>query len=146
MIEGVSMKGKWVAMVVCLGVAVAAREVAAATPKEAVGFRGTVTGTVKSARPDGMSFVLKVLTAEPDEKLNTAKNPAGMVGKEIMLGVRMPRKDGKPYPSAEDVAYIKTLKPGVTIKVKIFAVNADPTVLRIQGPGEEVGAGAEKEK
>jgi len=138
------MNGKWILAVVGLGVFVSAGEARAATPKEAVGFWGTVTGTVKSARPDGTSFVLKVSAAEPDEKQNSAKNPPGMVGKEITLGVRMPRKDGKPYPSAEDVAYIKTLKPGMKIKVKMFAVKADPTVLRIQGPGEEVEGGKEK--
>ena len=35
----------------------------AATPKEAVGFRGKVTGVVKSARADGASFVLKIPSA-----------------------------------------------------------------------------------
>ena len=108
----------------------------AATPKEAVGFWGTVTGTVKSAQADGLSFVLTITQAEPDDRHSTVKDGAPMVGKVITLGTRMPKKDGKPGPSAEDIAYIKTLKPGATITVKIFAVKADPTVLRIQGPGE----------
>ena len=58
-----------------------------------------------------------------------------MVGKDLTLGTRMPRKDGKPYNSEEDVAYIKTLKPGMMITVKIFSVISAPTVQRIQGPG-----------
>jgi len=110
----------------------------AAAPKEAVGFWGTVTGAVKSAQKDGASFVLKVATAEPDEKKNKAADPAAIVGKELTLAVRMPRKDGKPYPSEEDVAYIKSLKPGMTIRVKVFAVMGDPRILRIQSPGETV--------
>jgi hypothetical protein len=79
---------------------------------------------------------LKVAKAEPDQQKNAAEKPAAMVGKQLTLGVRMPRKDGKPYPSPEDVAYIKSLKPGMAIRVKIFAVMGDPRVLRIQGPGE----------
>jgi hypothetical protein len=109
----------------------------AATPKEAVGFRGSVEGKVKSAKPDGSSFVLTVTKADPEEK-STVKDGSAMVGKEITLGVRMPRKDGKPYPSPEDEAWIKTLKPGANVRVKVFAVAADPTVLRIQGPGETI--------
>ncbi len=108
----------------------------AATPKEAVGFWGTVTGEVKSAKPDGTSFVMAVKTAEPDEKQSTVKDGSAMSGKLITLGTRMPKKDGKPAPSEEDIAYIKTLKPGMKITVKIFAVKADPTVLRVQGPGK----------
>lgn len=110
----------------------------AANPKEATGFWGTVTGTVKSAQADGQSFVLTVSSAEPDASKSEVKDGAPLAGKQITLGVRMPRKDGKPTPSEEDVAYIKTLKPGDKIKVKIFAVKSAPTVLRIQGPGEAV--------
>ena len=105
-----------------------------ATPKEAVGFWGTVTGKVKSAKPDGTSFVLTVSDAQPEEK-SKVKDGAPMVGKDLTLGTRMPRKDGKPYNSEEDVAYIKTLKPGMMITVKIFSVISAPTVQRIQGPG-----------
>ena len=111
-----------------------------ATPKEVVGFWGKVTGTVKSAKADGLSFVLTITDAQPDEKQSAVKDSAPMIGKVITLGTRMPKKDGKPYPSPEDVAYIKSLKPGDTISVKIFAVRADPTVLRVQGPGEAVAA------
>jgi len=107
----------------------------AETPKEAIGFWGTVTGTVKSARPDGTSFVLTVSDAQPDEK-SKVKDGAPMVGKDLTLGTRMPRKDNKPYPSEEDVAYIKTLKPGMRITVKIFSVVSNPRVQRIQAPGK----------
>ena len=62
-----------------------------------------------------------------------------MVGKEITLGVRMPRKDGKPTQHPDDVAWIKTLKPGhQVVKVTVFAVKADPSVLRITAPGQDV--------
>ena len=129
-------------------VLLAAAAAPAATPKEAVGFFGTVTGVVKSARPDGSSFVLTVSEATPDAKSNTAKDPAAMAGKDLTLGTRMPRVDGKPSPSPEDVAYIKSLKPGETITVKVFAVRSDPSVLRIMGPGTATTrpAGAEKGK
>jgi hypothetical protein len=109
----------------------------AATPKEAVGFMGTATGAVKSAQKDGSSFVLVISSAEPNEQ-SAVKNGAAMVGKEITLGVRMPRKDGKPTQHVDDVAWIKTLKPGQVVKVKIFAVRADPSVLRITEPGQDV--------
>jgi hypothetical protein len=117
-----------------------ARSGGAATPREVVGFWGTVTGTVKSARPDGMSFVLTISKAEADEQHSTVKDTAPMIGKNVTLGTRMPRKDGKPSANPEDIAYIKTLKPGTTITIKIFAVQADPTVMRIQGPGTSTEA------
>ena len=59
-----------------------------------------------------------------------------MVGKDLTLGTRMPRKDGKPFPSEEDIAYIKTLKPGMKITVKIFSVVSNPRIQRIQAPGK----------
>jgi hypothetical protein len=131
------MLGLVVGMACALGsqVAPAATATAAATPKEAVGFAGTVTGTVKSARADGASFVLTVTTAEPDDKASGVKDGKPMAGKDLTLGTRMPRKDGVPHPSEEDVAYIKSLKVGTAVTVKVFAVRADPAVLRIQGPG-----------
>lgn len=107
----------------------------AATPKEAVGFLGTVTGVVKTTQPDGSSFVITVSKAVADDK-SAVKDTAPMVGKDLTLGTRMPKKDGKPFPNAEDVAYIKTLKAGDAISIKVFAVRADPTVLRMQKPGE----------
>ncbi|MDB5320814.1 MAG: hypothetical protein JWN40_2445 [Phycisphaerales bacterium] len=118
------------------------------TPNQAIGFFGTITGTVKSARSDGASFVLTVDKADPDEKQSAIKDGGPMVGKEITLGTRMPRDTaGTPHPSAEDVAYIKTLKPGAKVIVKVFAVRADPTVLRLRAPGESADAAApSKEK
>ena len=120
-----------------VGTLVLAIVAVAATPKEAVGFRGTVEGKVKSTGTDGTSFVLTITKADPEEK-SAIKDGGPMVGKEITLGVRMPRKDGKPYPSPEDIAWIKTLKPGTAIRVKVFAVSSAPTVLRIQGPGDTI--------
>src|SRR5580765_4196002 len=109
---------------------------AAPTPKEAVGFWGTVTGVVKSAQADGKAFVLTVSKAEPDEKNSKIKDTAPMIGKALTICTRMPVKDGKPTFKEEDVAYIKTLKPGMSITAKIFAVRADPRVLRLQAPGQ----------
>src|SRR6185503_1090483 len=108
----------------------------APTPKEAVGFWGTVTGVVKSAQADGKSFVLTVSKAEADEKNSKIKDTAPMIGKALSIGTRMPVKDGKPSFKEEDVAYIKTLKPGMSITAKIFAVRSDPRVLRLQAPGQ----------
>ena len=132
------MRHPWIyAVVFGLALALGMATAQAATPKEAVGFRGTATGAVVSAQADGLAFVLKVEKAEAAEN-SKAKDPAAMVGKAITLGVRMPRKDGKPYPSPEDVAYIKSLKPGMEIRIKVFAVFSSPRVLRMQGPGEPV--------
>jgi hypothetical protein len=109
------------------------------TPKEAVGFFGKATGTVKSAKADGTSFVLTVLTAEPGEK-SLVKDGNALVGKELTLGTRMPKKDHVAAPHVEDVAFIKSLKPGMEVTVTIFAVNADPKILRITSPGTVKGA------
>ncbi len=109
---------------------------------EALGFWGQVTGTVKSAQDDGRCFVLVVAKAEVDPAASALKDSAPMVGKELKIGVRMPRKpDGVAGPHADDVAYIKTLKPGMVITVQIFAPRSNPKVLRIQGPGKTVTAG-----
>ena len=64
-----------------------------------------------------------------------------MIGKNLTLGTRMPRKkeDGKPYPHPEDVAYIKALKPGDEIVIQVFAVHSDPSILRMVKPGEKAG-------
>jgi hypothetical protein len=125
------------AAVVVFLFAVALLPATAATPKEAVGFFGMVTGSVKTAEADGASFVLTVSKAVADEKTSKVKDTAAMVGKELTLGTRMPRtKEGKPHPNPEDVAYIKTLKPGDEIVVQVFAVHANPAVLRMVKPGE----------
>jgi len=122
--------------VVALFFAVASLSAQAATPNEAVGFFGIVTGVVKSRAEDGTSFVLTVSKAEPSEK-STVKDSAPMVGKDLTLGTRMPRKDGVASPHVEDVAYIKTLNPGDKIVVQVFAVHSDPSILRIVKPGEK---------
>jgi hypothetical protein len=122
-----------------LGTAIVCYSIAAraATPKEAVGFFGTVTGVVKSTAPDGSFFVLTVSKAVADEKQSAIKDTGRMVGKDLHLGTRMPKtKEGVPHPNPEDVAYIKTLKPGDGISIKVFAVHADPRVLRMLKPGE----------
>ena len=46
--------------------------------------------------------------------------------------------DGVGYPHPDDVAYLKTLQPGMVITVKIFATRSSPRVLRIQSPGKSV--------
>jgi hypothetical protein len=49
----------------------------------------------------------------------------------------MPRTaEGKPHPHPDDVAYIKTLKPGDEIVVQVFAVHSNPAILRMVKPGE----------
>ena len=125
-------------MVFSMSLVVASSAAAAETPKEAAGFWGKVTGSVKSAQTDGLSFVLTITTAEADTSKSTVKDSTAMVGKSVTLATRMPRKDGKPSPSEEDIAYIKTLKPGDKIAIKIFTVRGAPAVLRMQGPGEAV--------
>jgi hypothetical protein len=109
---------------------------------EVAGFRGQVTGTVKSAQPDGRAFVLAINKAEVDAASSTLKEGTPLLGKELSLGVRMPRNaEGVAGPHADDVAYIKTLKPGMVITVKIFSVHDKPQVLRIQGPGQSIEGG-----
>lgn len=114
----------------------AAEHPAAEQPAAATGFWGEVTGTVKSVREDGTSFTLLISKAEAGEH-NTAKKPAAMVGKVISLGTRMPRdKNQKPSPHVDDIAYIKSLKVGDVITVKMFSVMSAPDVHRIQAPGK----------
>ena len=103
------------------------------------GFRGEVMGKVKSAQADGRAFVLAISKAEVDPASSSLKEGAPLLGKELNIGVRMPKNaDGVASLHADDVAYIKTLKPGMVITVKIFAPRANPQVLRIQGPGQSV--------
>ena len=101
-------------------------------------FRATLTGEVKSAKPDGLSFALKVAKADADASSNTGVDPNTLVGKTVVLGVRLTIKDGTPQPNPDDVAYIKALKAGTSIRVKIFAVRGNMKTLRMQGPGEPV--------
>ena len=117
--------------------------VRSAPPSGPALFRATVTGEVKSAKPDGLSFMLTVAKADRDAVNNTGVEPTELVGKTVALGVRMPVKDGKPQPHPDDVAYIKSLKAGMSIRVKIFAVRGNMKSLRMQGPGEPAKDGSQ---
>ena len=119
--------------------AVGSLALASATPKEAVGFAGSITGTVTSRADDGTSFRLKVSKAVADESKSKVKDTDAMIGKELTLGTRMPRTDGKAHNHPDDVAYIKSLKVGDEIVVQVFAVHSDPSVLRMTKPGEAAG-------
>src|SRR5262249_49180851 len=114
---------------------------------EVAGFRGQVTGSVKSAQADGRAFVLAISKAEVDLASSTLKEGTPLLGKELSIGVRMPKNaEGVAGPHADDVAYIKTLKPGMVISVKIFSVHNSPQVLRIQAPGQTVEANEPPQK
>jgi hypothetical protein len=117
--------------------------VRSAPPSAPALFRAIVTGEVKSAKPDGLSFMLTVAKADGDAVNNTGIEPTELVGKTVTLGVRMPVKDGKPQPHPDDVAYIKSLKAGMSIRVKIFAVRGNIKSLRMQGPGEPAKDGSQ---
>ena len=119
---------------ICVAFAIAGSLQAAATPKEAVGFFGSVTGTIKSTEADGSSFTIEVKSAVPEAK-SAVKDVEPMVGKILTLGTRMPHVDGKPTHNADDVLYVKSLAVGDEITIKVFATRASPDVLRMQAPG-----------
>jgi hypothetical protein len=122
-----------------LGLPLAAQVKEVENGPEVAGFRGEVTGKVKSAQPDAPSFVLAITKAEVDPAASELKDSAPLLGKELTIGVRMPKNAaGVASTHPDDVAYIKTLKPGMLITVKIFSVHANPRILRIQGPGQTV--------
>jgi hypothetical protein len=126
-----------------LGIAWLGNAVAAEVenPAEVAGFIGQVTGAVKSVQPGAPSFVLAVTKAEADPTTSTLKDGAPLVGKELTFGVRMPKTDGVAHPHADDTAYVKTLKPGMVITVKVFAPRSSPRVLRIREPGQSAARG-----
>jgi hypothetical protein len=105
-------------------------------PAEVAGFIGQVTGTVKSVQPNDPSFVLAVTKAEADPATSTLKDGAPLVGKQLTFGVRMPKTNEVSHPHPDDTAYVKTLKPGMVITVKVFAPRSSPRVLRIREPGQ----------
>ena len=108
-------------------------------PIEANGFRGNVTGVVKSAQSSGLSFVLTVSEAKAAAEYAAKNDGSKLIGKTITLGVReirAPPKSQNAVPSADDIAFIKSLKAGMRINVDIFALVANPNVLRIQKPGK----------
>jgi len=111
----------------------------AANPPEVNGFRGNVTGTVKSALPSGLSFVLHISDAKADADYAAKNNGSKIIGKNIELGVRTPIVDPvskATAPAPDDIAFIKTLKPGMKINVDIFSVLKAPNVMRIKKPGK----------
>src|SRR4051812_35652883 len=115
-------------------------------PPEVAGFIGQVTGTVKSVQPNEPAFVLAVTKAEADSATSTLKDGAPLVGKQLTFGVRMPKTDGMGHPHPDDTAYIKTLKPGMVITVKVFAPKSSPRVLRIREPGQSADGGSAPSK
>jgi hypothetical protein len=133
------MIGQFVLVLVSLVLISGARADEVENAKEVEGFWGTVTGEVKSAQADGRAFVLTITKAEFDPASSALKDNAPLIGKELTIGTRMPKTPQEvSYPHADDVAYIKTLKPGMRITVKIFAPRSSPRVLRIQAPGKSV--------
>lgn len=110
---------------------------AKANPLEANGFRGNVTGTVKSAQRSGLAFDLKISAAKADPRYAAKNDGSKLIGKTVTLGVRTPVVPGTKTtaPSVDDIAFIKMLKAGVRINVDIFANFAHPNILRIQKPG-----------
>ena len=111
----------------------------AGNPVEANGFRGNVTGAVKSAQHSGMSFVLTIAEAKADPRYAAKNDGSKLIGKTITLGVRtiLTAPGAKTTaPSADDIAFIKTLKPGKRINVDIFSVTRAPDIMRIQKPGK----------
>jgi hypothetical protein len=130
--------------ILVLAVALTACAVVRSAPPNAPAlFRATVTGEVKSAKPDGLSFVLAVAKADEDTVNNTGVDPTVLIGKTVTLGVRMPVRDGTPQPHPDDVAYVKSLKAGMSIRVKIFAVRGNMKSLRMQSPGEPAKDGSQ---
>ncbi len=117
---------------------------AKANPVDANAFRGNVTGTVKSAQRSGLSFDLTISEAKADAKYAAKNDGSKMIGKTINLGVRTPIIPGtkNKAPSADDIAFIKSLKAGMHINVDIFALQANPNILRIQKPGKILGESA----
>jgi hypothetical protein len=116
-------------------------------PPDVAGFRGEVVGVVKSAKSDGSGFVLTVEKAKFDLDASKLKDNAPLIGKELGIGVRMPKTNGESHQHPADLAYVKSLKPGDVIAVKIFSVVKNPRLLRIQEPGHPAGdaaAGASK--
>ena len=61
--------------------------------------------------------------------------PGQAVGPERNLFVRSNTDPGPLPTSDEDIAYIKSLKVGDVITIKVFSVHGAPNVLRMQGPG-----------
>lgn len=118
---------------------------AKANPVEANGFRGNVTGTVKSAQRSGLSFELTISKAKADARYAANNDGSKIIGKTISLGVRTPIIPGTKdkAPSADDIAFVKSLKAGMRINVDIFALQARPNVLRIQKPGKILDESAE---
>lgn len=57
-------------------------------PIEANGFRGNVTGVVKSAQSSGLSFVLTVSEAKAAAEYAAKNDGSKLIGKTITLGVR----------------------------------------------------------
>lgn len=113
--------------------------IAAANPPEVNGFRGTVTGTVKSAMPNGLSFVLTISEAKADPKYAATNDGSQIIGKDVTLGVRTPvvaPGSKVTAPAPDDVAFIKTLKVGMKIHADIFSVFKSPNLMRIQKPGK----------
>lgn len=110
-----------------------------ANPIEANGFRGNVTGVVKSAQSSGLSFVLTISEAKADAQYAAKNDGSKLIGKTITLGVRevrTPPNSQNAVPAADDIAFIKSLKAGMRISVDVFALRASPNVLRIQKPGK----------
>ncbi len=97
------------------------------TPKPEVGFKGTITGTVKSV--EGKTAIITVEKAEP-EKGSAVKDGSVLVGKDVAVSAR--------WKSAHEVdpesrAYIQSLKAGDRVTIAVFW-EAKPQALRLAKP------------
>jgi hypothetical protein len=84
-------------------------------PQEAIGYVGSLDGTVTKKAPQGAWIVLLVSNAQPDAK-STVKDGSVLVGKALPISARL--SGNEPFP--EQKAYISSLSVGDKLAIKVF--------------------------
>jgi hypothetical protein len=97
------------------------------TAKPEVGFRGTITGTVKSV--EGGTAAITVEKAEPDPG-STVKDGSVLAGKDVAVSARWKTAHAV---DPESKAYIQSLKAGDRVTLTVFW-EAKPQKLRLAKP------------
>ncbi|MBI1371113.1 MAG: hypothetical protein GC162_20985 [Planctomycetes bacterium] len=89
-------------------------------PDGAKGFSGVLRGTVGEVVQEGKGFRMKVTEIGRTNPKNSAREPAVLVGKSVLINAQWTKGDGdKWHPVENHTRFIRSLKPGQEISIEV---------------------------
>lgn len=115
-----------------------------AAPKEAVGFVGTLEGDFVAKKANGNTVTLKVTKVTAADN-STAKDSAKLVGTDVVVTVRWEKVDGKYQPMKDDAKFVKGLKTGDSLALKVEYLESLEVLRMTEAPRKAAAEAAKTE-